>query len=44
MATVAFTLLYFYLLRVRAILAAREDAREELDVQAGLTTLGTARG
>lgn len=47
-ATAAFTLLYIYLLRVRGILAAREEAREERelmnDLQGdlnGLTSPGT---
>lgn len=31
-ATLSFTLLYFYLLRVRGLLAAREEAREELEL------------
>ncbi|WP_103128378.1 cytochrome c biogenesis protein CcsA [Deinococcus aerius] len=43
-ATVAFTLLYFYLLRVRAILAAREEAREERELMEDLSPLEVARG
>ncbi|WP_102125122.1 cytochrome c biogenesis protein CcsA [Deinococcus planocerae] len=43
-ATVAFTLLYFYLLRVRATLAAREEEREERELMADLTPLEVARG
>ncbi len=43
-ATVAFTLLYFYLLRVRAILAAREEAREERELMQDLSPLEVARG
>ncbi|EYB69841.1 cytochrome c assembly protein [Deinococcus phoenicis] len=42
--TVAFTLLYFYLLRVRGILAAREDAREERELMDELNGLEVARG
>ncbi|UBV43447.1 cytochrome c biogenesis protein CcsA [Deinococcus taeanensis] len=34
-ATLAFTLLYFYLLRVRGVLAAREEAREERELMEG---------
>lgn len=34
--TLAFTLLYFYLLRIRSILAARVEAREERAIQAAL--------
>ncbi|WP_264774465.1 cytochrome c biogenesis protein CcsA [Deinococcus aetherius] len=43
-ATVAFTLLYFYLLRVRAILAAREEAREERELMADLNVGEAVRG
>lgn len=43
-ATLAFTLLYFYLLRVRAILAAREEAREERELMEDLSPLEVARG
>lgn len=42
--TVAFTLLYLYLLRVRAILAAREEAREERELMEDLSAVGVARG
>ncbi|MBI0445477.1 MULTISPECIES: cytochrome c biogenesis protein CcsA [Deinococcus] len=43
-ATLAFTLLYFYLLRVRAILAAREEAREERELLEDLQGVEVARG
>ncbi|SMB92601.1 cytochrome c biogenesis protein CcsA [Deinococcus hopiensis] len=43
-AVTAFTLLYVYLLRVRAILAAREEAREERELMADLTGMEVARG
>ncbi|GGK93337.1 cytochrome c biogenesis protein CcsA [Deinococcus radiotolerans] len=43
-ATLAFTLLYFYLLRVRAILAAREEAREERDLTGAAAPAEVARG
>lgn len=43
-ATVAFTLLYLYLLRVRAILAAREEAREERELMGDLTPAEAVRG
>lgn len=45
-ATVAFTFLYVYLLRLRGILAAREDAREERELmqELGQTAKGVARG
>ncbi|ACO45700.1 cytochrome c biogenesis protein CcsA [Deinococcus deserti] len=43
-ATVAFTLLYVYLLRVRGILAAHEDAREERELMEDLRGLEGARG
>lgn len=43
-ATLAFTLLYVYLLRVRGILAAREEAREERELMADLAPLEVARG
>lgn len=43
-ATAAFTLLYLYLLRVRGILAAREEAREERELMADLSPLEVARG
>lgn len=45
-ATIAFTFLYLYLLRVRAILAAREEAREERELlgDLGSTAPGVARG
>ena len=46
-ATVAFSLLYFYLLRVRGILAAREEAKEERELMQdlnGADALGVARG
>ncbi|WP_345463813.1 cytochrome c biogenesis protein CcsA [Deinococcus carri] len=42
--TVAFTLLYVYLLRVRGILAAREEAREERELMEDLAPLEVARG
>ncbi|UQN07765.1 cytochrome c biogenesis protein CcsA [Deinococcus sp. QL22] len=49
-ATVAFTLLYLYLLRVRGILAARDEAREERELMndlqgdvSGLTTQAAGR-
>lgn len=41
--TLAFTLLYLYLLRVRAVLAAREEAREERELMEDLN-LEAARG
>lgn len=46
-ATVAFSLLYFYLLRVRGILAAREEAKEERELMQdlnGADALGVAHG
>lgn len=44
-ATAAFTVLYFYLLRVRGILAAREEAREERELLGDLNLKGeTIRG
>ena len=46
-ATLAFTLLYLYLLRVRGVLAAREEAREELELNSELGSIspvGVARG
>jgi heme exporter protein C len=43
-ATLAFTLLFVYLLRVRGILAAREEAREERELMADLALLEVARG
>ncbi|MEW6421770.1 MAG: cytochrome c biogenesis protein CcsA [Deinococcota bacterium] len=43
-ATLAFTLLYFYLLRVRAILAAREEAREERELLEDLQGAEVAHG
>ena len=43
-ATLAFTLLYVYLLRVRGILAAREEAREERELMGDLAPLEVARG
>lgn len=47
-ATLAFTLLYVYLLRVRGVLAAREEAREELELNSELgavnSSVGVARG
>ncbi|WP_104990418.1 cytochrome c biogenesis protein CcsA [Deinococcus sp. NW-56] len=43
-ATLAFTLLYAYLLRVRGILAAREDAREERELMEDLKSMEVARG
>ncbi|WP_216328736.1 cytochrome c biogenesis protein CcsA [Deinococcus aestuarii] len=43
-ATVAFSLLYFYLLRVRATLAAREEEREERELMGDLSPLEVARG
>lgn len=43
-ATAAFTLLYLYLLRVRGILAAREEAREERELMEDLRGLEGARG
>lgn len=43
-ATFAFTLLYAYLLRVRAILAAREEAREERELMEDLKSMEVARG
>lgn len=43
-ATLAFTLLFVYLLRVRGILAAREEAREERELMADLAPLEVARG
>lgn len=47
LSTFAFTLLYFYLLRLRGILAAREEAREELELLRDLGSsapLEAARG
>lgn len=44
-ATVAFTILYVYLLRVRGILAVREEAREERELLGDLNLKGeTIRG
>ncbi|GGM04849.1 cytochrome c-type biogenesis heme exporter protein C [Deinococcus aerophilus] len=47
-AVIAFTFLYLYLLRVRAVLAAREEAREERELMEDLrgqnSALGAARG
>ncbi|MCP2013687.1 heme exporter protein C [Deinococcus sp. HSC-46F16] len=43
-ATLAFTLLYAYLLRVRGILAAREEAREERELMEDLKGMEVARG
>ena len=44
-ATIAFTLLYVYLLRVRGILAVREEAREERELLGDLNLKGeTIRG
>lgn len=43
-ATLAFTLLYVYLLRVRGILAAREEAREERELMEDLGGMEVARG
>lgn len=43
-ATLAFTLLYAYLLRVRGILAAREDAREERELMEDLRSMEALRG
>ncbi|MDL2345309.1 cytochrome c biogenesis protein CcsA [Deinococcus sp. MIMF12] len=43
-ATLAFTLLYAYLLRVRGILAAREEAREERELMEDLQGMEVARG
>ncbi|WP_034387592.1 cytochrome c biogenesis protein CcsA [Deinococcus sp. YIM 77859] len=44
-ATLAFTLLYLYLLRVRGILAAREEAREERELREDLAKVEVpARG
>lgn len=43
-ATAAFTLLYLYLLRVRATLAAREEEREERELMSDLTGMEVARG
>ncbi|WP_345452042.1 cytochrome c biogenesis protein CcsA [Deinococcus aluminii] len=42
--TLAFTLLYVYLLRVRGILAAREEAREERELLEDLAPVEVARG
>ncbi len=41
-ATVAFTFLYLYLLRVRGILAAREEAREERELLGEFAPVGEA--
>lgn len=43
-ATLAFTLLYAYLLRVRGILAAREEAREERELMEDLKSMEALRG
>ncbi|KEF35063.1 cytochrome C assembly protein [Deinococcus sp. RL] len=43
-ATFAFTLLYAYLLRVRGILAAREEAREERELMGDLKSMEALRG
>ncbi|MEF2278003.1 cytochrome c biogenesis protein CcsA [Deinococcus sp. YIM 134068] len=43
-ATAAFTLLYLYLLRVRATLAAREEEREERELMGDLAGMEVARG
>ncbi|GMA16398.1 cytochrome c-type biogenesis heme exporter protein C [Deinococcus metallilatus] len=42
--TLAFTLLYVYLLRVRGILAAREEVREERELLEDLASVEVARG
>lgn len=43
-ATIAFTFLYLYLLRVRGILAAKEEQREERELLGEFAAEGVARG
>ncbi|GAA5503055.1 heme exporter protein C [Deinococcus xinjiangensis] len=43
-ATIAFTFLYLYLLRVRGILAAKEERREERELLGEFAAEGVARG